>query len=242
MGRRTAEEQVTLPVAPRALVLPLMLAVVAGFVDAVGFLELFGVFPANQSGNAIVLGLSVSDNPPAPAWASGGAIAGFMVGTGFAFWLAGRLAERHRRTVLLAIELALLVALAVAVAQVDTGPDLLPPGWRAVLILVASTAMGVQTEVIRRTAGVAVATTYQSGAIVRIGESLATLPGTAARADAVRLLSVLVAVLVAYVGGAAAGAGLGGDGRTALVAPCVLLAIVIACLHLRPAWLVAADR
>jgi len=55
---------VTNPVAGRGpssvslTLVAMVLAVVAGFVDAVGFLHMVNVFPANQSGNVAFLGLS----------------------------------------------------------------------------------------------------------------------------------------------------------------------------------------
>ena len=42
----------------------MVLAVVAGFVDAVGFLHVVDVFPANQSGNVAFLGLSIGGKSP----------------------------------------------------------------------------------------------------------------------------------------------------------------------------------
>ena len=51
------------------LAVPVALAVVAGFVDAVGFSRVFGVFPANQSGNVIFLGMALGGSPGVPdAW------------------------------------------------------------------------------------------------------------------------------------------------------------------------------
>ncbi len=47
-------------------VVAMMLAFVAGFVDAVGYLHVVNVFPANQSGNVAFLGLSIGGASPAP--------------------------------------------------------------------------------------------------------------------------------------------------------------------------------
>ena len=44
-----------------------VLAAVAGFVDAVGFNRLFGVFPANQSGNVAFLGMAIGSARFSPA-------------------------------------------------------------------------------------------------------------------------------------------------------------------------------
>jgi uncharacterized membrane protein YoaK (UPF0700 family) len=64
------------------------LALVAGFVDAVGFLRVVAVFPANQSGNVAFLGLSIGGSSPAPGWAPPVAIASFMVGAAAGRWLS----------------------------------------------------------------------------------------------------------------------------------------------------------
>jgi len=45
----------------RAGWLAVMMAVIAGYVDAIGFTRLFAVFPANQSGNAVLLGVAIGD-------------------------------------------------------------------------------------------------------------------------------------------------------------------------------------
>lgn len=210
-----------------ALAVPVVLAVVAGFVDAVAFLHLVGVFPANQSGNAVLFGIGVGGASPSPVWATGGAMVGFAVGVvGGRGWSARRPSAPHR-TALLAVELTLLALVAaVAVALDHDGSALLPDGWRAVVVVVASLAMGVQTEVLRRGAGVAVATTYQTGAITRMGEAIGTLPGTRERAEAQHVVAVLGSVLAGYVAGAALGATPLGDGPFGLV-PAVLALVVV---------------
>ena len=55
------------------------LAVTTGYVDAVGFVRLFGVFPANQSGNLVFLGMAIGGHGPAPAWRAATAIVAFAV-------------------------------------------------------------------------------------------------------------------------------------------------------------------
>ena len=59
-----------------------MLTAVAGFVDAVAYTRVTGVFPANQSGNLILLGLVVGGTSGAPAARTAGAMAAFAVGVG----------------------------------------------------------------------------------------------------------------------------------------------------------------
>jgi uncharacterized membrane protein YoaK (UPF0700 family) len=93
----------------------------------------------------------------------------------------------------------------------------------AVLLLTAG-AMGIQTEVIGRVAGVAVATTYQAGAITRIAESIARTVVPTDRVPTIApQLTILFAVLAGYIGGAAVGAILG-DARASVLVPIAILA------------------
>ncbi len=209
-----------------ALVLPGILAVTAGFVDAVGFLRLFGVFAANQSGNLVLLGMAFASPVPPPAWVSATSIFGFTAGAAGGAWLVGRRPGPHRARVLLAIELVLLIGLAAANATVADGDALLGGAALGTWLLVAAVAMGIQTETIRRAAGVAIATTYETGAMARIGEALGPDPATRERGGTTTIV-VLGAMVVCYVLGAAIGAGPLGDGRAGLVLPCVAVAAVL---------------
>jgi uncharacterized membrane protein YoaK (UPF0700 family) len=219
-----------------ALGVSVVLAAIGGFVDAVGFARLLGVFPANQSGNVVFLGMAIGGASPAPAWRTTTAIVTFAIGTGAGFLLGRRIGNRHKAPVLLAVELLLLLALIAVAGPVD---DAVPaPGLEgAVLIVLASLAMGVQTEVIRHVAGVGVATTYQSGAVARIGEAM-TGPlrgGDPPRRYATKL-GILVLVLVAYIGGAAAGASALGQWRWSFTVPGAALAVLVA------AWVIVPRR
>jgi uncharacterized membrane protein YoaK (UPF0700 family) len=210
----------------RALVLPGVLALTAGFVDAVAFVHLFGVFPANQSGNLVLLGMAFTNPIPPPAWTSATAIVGFTAGTAGGAWLGGRRRPTHQKPMLLSVEAALLVGLAGANAVVDPSEGLLTGAPLGVLLVIASVAMGIQTEAIRQVAGVAVTTTYETGTMARIGESF----GRRDRASAGRTAStvlVLGTLVACYVAGAAAGAGRLGDGPAGLVLPCLAVGTVL---------------
>ena len=209
------------------MVLPGVLAVTAGFVDAVGFLHLFGVFPANQSGNLVLLGMALASPIPPPAWVSATSIFGFVLGTAGGAWIGGRLRPPVRRRALLAVELALLVGLAAANAVVGADRSPLTGATLGVLLLVAAVAMGIQTEAIRRAAGVAIATTYETGAMARIGESLAAAEPGERRPLRTATAVVLATMVACYVGGAAVGAGRLGQGRAGLVVPCLAVGAVL---------------
>jgi uncharacterized membrane protein YoaK (UPF0700 family) len=210
-----------------------LLAATAGYVDAIGFDRVFDVFPANQSGNAVLLGIGLGDGRGSEAWRPAVAIAGFALGVALAMRL-GRRVVRHRPAVVMGVEVVLLLPVTVVVLT-DDDPAGIGGVRCAALILATSCAMGLQTEVIRRVAGVAVATTYQSGAIARIAELLGGAdPGHDRAPTRVVGLAVLVAVLVAYVGGAAGGAATG-DWSAAMLVPVALLAVLIGLSVWRPA-------
>jgi uncharacterized membrane protein YoaK (UPF0700 family) len=109
--------------------------------------------------------------------------------------------------------------------------------------------MGVQTDAIRRAGGISVVTTYQTGAIARIAESVAdpaptdaaptdptpadpapTDPAATGRGDAtppLRLLRVvLLVVLASYVGGAAVGEGVAQAWGGVLWGACAVCAVL----------------
>ena len=203
-----------------------VLAASAGAVDAICFDRVFGVFPANQSGNAVLLGIGIGSEHGSDVWRPALAIAGFALGVAVAILLGSRLPRRRRPEVLLTIEIALLVPLAIALVTTPHPRIELDDLATVALLLLTCAAMGIQTEVIGRAAGVAVATTYQSGAIVRIAE-LATGTDRAGRprALAARSVAVLTVVLGAYVGGAALGAALG-SWSASLFVPIGMLVVV----------------
>jgi uncharacterized membrane protein YoaK (UPF0700 family) len=201
------------PAAGVALGVAVVLARVTGFVDAVAFARLLGVFPANQSGNLIFFGMAIGGGPGSSGGRNGLAIGGYVAGVTLAFALGRRLPRVRRGPVLLALELALLVTVIVIAGPID-GSQLRDGAEGVVLIVILSVGMGVQTEVIGRVAGIVVATIYETGAITRAGEAVTRLlRSDRSTARGVRQLGVLVLVVGAYVGGAAVGASPLGDWR-----------------------------
>jgi uncharacterized membrane protein YoaK (UPF0700 family) len=190
----------------REATVALLLAAVTGYFDAVGFTRLFSVFVANQSGNVILFGIGLGDTDWAAVWPPALSMVGFVAGVAVGLVLAGRIPEPVRPVVLLGVETALIVVVA-AVAGNLAGQT--PPvgGTKEVVLLgLGSLAMGVQTDVIRQVARVSVATTYQSGALVRIASELADVVVHARLAPTARkVLLVLGGMVAAYVVGAALG-------------------------------------
>jgi uncharacterized membrane protein YoaK (UPF0700 family) len=223
-----------------ALSVSVALAVITGYVDAVGFARLIGVFPANQSGNLVFLGMAIGGRGPTAGWRTATAIACFAFGAAVGFLLGRRLGPRRRGPTLLGAEVVLLLAV-IAIS----GPlhhDHVKSGFKGwMLIVLTSLAMGVQTEVIRHVAGVVVATTYESGALVRVGEVISALFFQGRDARYAKQLGVLGSVIAAYVGGAAIGATAIGGWRWPLVLPCAVLGALVVAWSVRPGWFAAIE-
>jgi uncharacterized membrane protein YoaK (UPF0700 family) len=204
------------------------LAAVAGFVDAHLYLHLTPVFVANMSGNLIRLGMYATKPQWPEAIRAGVAVVTFVAGV----VLATRHHERQRRAgraprpdALLVIEAALIVLVSILIAvghlRFDAGVRIADMP----VLAIAAFAMGIQASAMRRVGEVAVATTFETGTIVRIGERLvfrARREGLYERLQRSGALSVLVAVVVAYVVGALV-AGLAGASPWWLLAPSAVL-------------------
>jgi len=208
------------------LVASVVLGAVAGFVDAVSFDRLFEVFPANQSGNAVLLGIGLGDAAGAEIWRPATAMAGYTLGI-VAAVVVRRSGRVHRPArLLLGAEVVLLAIVVGVVGSVVAVDQPLSGLGGASLLLLTSAAMGLQTEVIRAHAGVALSTTYQTGALTTIAEDVVAAGegGRDVRRASVAPLTILATVLVGYIGGAALGTRLTDDWGWALVVPVVILA------------------
>jgi uncharacterized membrane protein YoaK (UPF0700 family) len=207
----------------------LLLAGITGFVDAVAYDRFLGVFPANQSGNAVFLGTSIGGSTTSTGWQSGTSMAAFALGILAAELLRRRVPRSRFGAWLLVCEVVLFGVVIAITGPID-GVHLIAGAEVYVLIVLTSMAMGVQTQVIRHVAGTAVATTYQTGAIARMGEAVGRVVSREARLREERELAVLVSVLVAYVAGAAVGAAPPGEWRWAMaLAAAVVAVIAIVC-------------
>jgi uncharacterized membrane protein YoaK (UPF0700 family) len=223
------------PLVRPALVVALLLAALTGFVDAVAYDRFLGIFPANQSGNAVFLGTAIGGSGDVTGWHPAVSMAAFALAI-----IVGELLRRRWRgprvgAALLGVELVLLVLVVVIAGPID-GVDLIGGVEGYVLIVLTSAAMGMQTTVIRHVAGTAVSTTYVTGAIDHMGAAVSRVMAREGRIRDERAVVVLLFVLVAYVGGAALGAAAPGEWRWAMALAAGVVAVVAA------VWLVAPQR
>lgn len=144
-----------------AWALAVVLAALAGFIDAIGFLRSGGLFVSFMSGNSTRLGVDLVAAGPIAALAAL-LIASFVVGVIAGSLVGSRWPARRKGLVLL------LVALVVACsALIET----LGGGAVAMLVPLAL-AMGVVNNVFQRDGDVTIGVTYMTGALVRFGQRL----------------------------------------------------------------------
>jgi uncharacterized membrane protein YoaK (UPF0700 family) len=212
------------------LVLAAMLTAVTGFVDAHVYLNVARVFVANQSGNVVLTGIDIGEAQWSTVIAHLVSIIMFAAGVAIGTTVHERRVASgllvHPDLVLVA-EAVMLVGLVVARALHDSGPVVQADAVDDVIIAVGALAMGLQTVVIGRVGSVAVATTYESGAVARVGVegALALRRGAPAekRARHMVVVKVLLVMIVAYAAGAAAAAAVSSSPAWLLVPAAVVL-------------------
>ncbi|CAN5222338.1 YoaK family protein [soil metagenome] len=137
------------------------LAALAGYVDAIAYLETGGFFVSFMSGNTTRLGVGLAHGSEAAVIASG-LIGCFFIGVTAASF-AGDMASRSRRPTVLWIVSLMLAAAAVAAAN----------GYTIASIASLAFAMGAENAVLGEDGETSVALTYMTGTIVKLGRCLA---------------------------------------------------------------------
>ena len=200
------------------------LTLTAGFVDAVAFLGLGGVFASFMSGDTTRLAVGLAAGAPGEAVLYASVVALFVTGAALGRALAVG-SSPLRRSAVLALVGLLLGGAAVAGRL----------GADAAALVLAVVATGAQNGVIHRAGSLPVTVSYVTGALVRVGEGLADMAlGRAAPGLGPNALLWL---------GLAAGAALGALafarwGVAALAVPAALVLALSAALalpHARPA-------
>ena len=137
------------------------LSALAGYVDAIGFIQLGGFFVSFMSGNSTRLGVGLMERSHDAALA-GGLIALFITGV-IVGSLAGRFAKAHRRSVVLLLVAVLLSAAALAAAV----------GASEVAIMAMVLAMGAENAVFEHDGELHIGLTYMTGTLVKFGQRVA---------------------------------------------------------------------
>jgi uncharacterized membrane protein YoaK (UPF0700 family) len=177
------------------LPLAIVLAVVAGWVDASGYLHFAHVFVSFMSGNSTVLGIAIGQGAWHQALSPSMAMAAFVFGS-FVGSLVRGSATYWRASLLLSLEAALLL---LVLLLPRSGGALAPS------IVPLAVAMGAQNAVMREVGGVRITLTYVTGALVNLGHSLAKACLRRDRPSAWRIHgSIWLALIAGGTGGAIA--------------------------------------
>jgi uncharacterized membrane protein YoaK (UPF0700 family) len=204
----------TEPVTPYAgpLALVVALASVAGFLDAISLARITHTFVAFQTGNLVLVGLDVGRGNWSDAAPPALAIVAYLAGSALVPMVV-RGAAGVRRVIVVRLfgtTIGLLLLEAVLVAIVcGVGPGDAPGRvLRSVCTVLSGVAMAFQTPVVRTVDGVAVSSTFSTGMLTRLGQSLGALTDGARRTRESSVARVLGTTVLAFLGGAVVGGAL----------------------------------
>ncbi|MDX6807205.1 YoaK family protein [Terrihabitans rhizophilus] len=145
----------------RLQVLAIALSALAGYVDAIGFLELGGFFVSFMSGNSTRMAVGLADHA-ADAWLAAALIATFVTGVVLGS-VVSHTSGRYRRAAVLLV-VALLLSCGVMLDEIAPAP------WAMGAVVLA---MGAENAVFQRDGEVSIGVTYMTGTLVKFGQRLA---------------------------------------------------------------------
>lgn len=140
--------------------LAVCLAALAGYVDAIAFVDFGGFFVSFMSGNSTRLAVGLAHGSAAAAIAAG-LIGSFVLGVAVGS-LTGHFARTYRR-----------VAVLLLVATLLAGAAMLGKNYEAAAIAIMAFAMGAKNAVFERDGEVQIGLTYMTGTLVKLGQRLA---------------------------------------------------------------------
>lgn len=190
-----------------------LLAALAGFVDAMGYITLGGYFVSFMSGNSTRAAVAAVDGAGHSALVGAAVIGLFVLGV-VAGSLLGRRAGRRRATAVLAL---MTVLLGVAAAFHDVAPT-------QVVIASMALAMGAENTVFERRDQASISLTYMTGTLVKLGQQIAGALAGGPRWAWVRFAVLWLGLVAGVVLGAAVHRWIGLNGMWLAVAASVFLA------------------
>lgn len=136
-------------------------AILAGFVDAIGFVESGGFFVSFMTGNSTRFAVGAAEVRQA-ALIAGGLIALFVTGVVVGSLLAARAGSRRTPAVLSLVAILLVVAAPIRLGGGE---------WPAIACL--ALAMGLVNAALEGKDGAVVGVTYMTGTLVQMGQKIA---------------------------------------------------------------------
>lgn len=174
------------------IALAILLAALAGFVDALAFTSLGGFFASFMSGNSTRLGVGLGSGSPHDAAIAASLVMSFIAGVILSSVIMRARPRRHQPVVMAVV--TLLLALAAGTAMVAPGP---------IVLLLMAGAMGAENGVFQRDGEVTIGLTYMTGSLVKMGQKLAAaLMGDADRFGWVPYLALWLGFVSGVVIGA----------------------------------------
>ncbi|MEH3047614.1 YoaK family protein [Sphingomonas adhaesiva] len=202
---------------PRSWLFAACLSLLAGYIDAIGFLRLGGLFVSFMSGNSTRLAVALAVDRPLAVLA-GALIAAFVAGVILGTCI-GHAAGRHRAPAVL-LTVALLLVLAMLADGVGAG--------RVVMAVALACAMGAENAVFERDGEVSIGVTYMTGTLVKLGQRIAAALRGGARLGWLPYLLLWSGLVTGAVAGATAFRQMGAAAIGVAAAGAVVLAIVTA--------------
>lgn len=169
------------------------LSMLAGFVDAIGFLDLGGFFVSFMSGNTTRMGIGVGELRGDWVLLALGLLVLFVIGVVLGSLTAHKVGEERRRPVVLWGVTALL-----AVGSVLHSAMHVRLGTACMVM-----AMGLENTVLRRNS-VSVGLTYMTGNLVRMGHAIADAFHGSPKREVLRYLFIWLGLVVGATCGALA--------------------------------------
>lgn len=144
------------------IALAILLAALAGFVDALAFTSMGGFFASFMSGNSTRLGVGLGSGSAHDAAMAASLVMSFVAGVILSTVIGRARPQRHQPAVMAVV--TLLLTLAAVLAALMPGP---------VVLLLLAAAMGTENGVFHRDGEVTIGVTYMTGSLVKMGQKLA---------------------------------------------------------------------
>lgn len=205
----------------RAVGLAVCLSCLAGYVDALGFINLGGFFVSFMTGNTTRLGIELAGRHAGGIVLAAGILALFVSGVILGSLIGHFASKRRAPAVLAAVATCLLISAAFdTVGLSDIGVGLL------------AVAMGMENAVFQRDGEVTIGLTYMTGTLVKMGQRIAGAMLGGSRTAWLRHFVLWLGLLCGAVLGATAHGAIGLDAIWLAAGGAALLAVVATRLHI----------
>lgn len=206
------------------------LAFLAGYVDTLGFIALFGLFTAHVTGNFILIGAALADSSQMSILLKFLAFPAFIIGVAGARLFIVAIQQRNGAALPWTMSLQLVLLVGFMVCGIIATPVQSPTsGWGISAGLLGTVAMGVHSAISRLLLSHLAPTSLMTGNVTQVViDAVDVLRGGADGATTERCMKFLWPVLSFGVGAIVAAFGYHAIGFVALLLPIAILAVLVA--------------